>query len=104
LINQPPYDDNILERGDEGGAIWFAIAQASGRAAWEARARRKMSPPHRWSMMPGDQQTNLFFKNIGLSYFIISRGDWGRVFAGPTSYFKTIFSVILSEAMDLNSL
>ena len=81
-MNQPPYDDNIKERGDDrGGSVRHCPGPRLGGPG-EGRSWIKMSAANRRSMMPGPKQTNLFFRNIGLSYSTSAGLTWGRVFGG----------------------
>jgi hypothetical protein len=67
MIYQTPYDDNILGRGDKRGGD--ARRQDPG-PGWVGPGRRVAGQEvcgHCWSVMPGLQQKNVFFKNIELS-------------------------------------
>jgi hypothetical protein len=64
-MHLPPYDDNLLGRGDERGVD-------------------SHQPGPGWSLLHGPEQTNLFFKNIELSYLY----QQGRLGAGPLAGFK----------------
>ncbi len=62
---QTPYDDNILGRGEERG-----VRRSARTPAGWARGGRVAGQEvcgHCWSVMPGPQQKNVFFKNIELS-------------------------------------